>query len=107
MLSDETANGDYPIEKTVQEMRRIIMYTQTNISVENPIEKIAKPNHENRHAISRAAVNIAKQLNASAIIAETKNGSTARSIAGFRPDVKFISGNKSKTRRPTAISSLR
>ena len=95
MLSDETANGDYPIE-TVQEMRRIIMYTQTNISVENPIEKIAKPNHENRHAISRAAVNIAKQLNASAIIAETKNGSTARSIAGFRPDVKLISVTSQK-----------
>ena len=95
MLSDETANGDYPIE-TVQEMRRIIMYTQDNIAVENPIEKIAKPNHENRHAISRAAVSIAKQLNASAIIAETKNGSTARSIAGFRPDIKLISVTSQK-----------
>lgn len=95
MLSDETANGDYPIE-TVQEMRKIIMYTQSNIAVENPIEKIIKPNHENRHAISKAAVSIAKQLNAAAIIAETKNGSTVRSVAGFRPNVKLISVTSQK-----------
>ena len=29
MLSDETANGEYPIE-AVQSMKRIIMYTQTH-----------------------------------------------------------------------------
>lgn len=95
MLSDETANGDYPIG-TVQEMRKIILYTQNNIAVENPIEKLVKPNHENRHAISKAAVNIAEQLKASAIIAETKNGSTARSVAGFRPDIKLISVTSQK-----------
>lgn len=95
MLSDETANGDYPIE-TVREMRKIIVYTQNNISVENPIEKLVKPNHENRHAISKAAVHMARQLNAAAIIAETKNGSTARSIAGFRPEVKLISVTSQK-----------
>ncbi len=90
MLSDETANGRYPIQ-TVKEMRKIIIYTQNNITVEGSLEKLAKPSHEKRHAISGAAVSIAEELRATAIIAETKNGSTARSIAGFRPDLKIIS----------------
>ena len=57
MLSDETANGDYPIE-TVREMRKIIVYTQNNISVENPIEKLVKPNHENRQVVKNYSINL-------------------------------------------------
>ena len=38
MLSDETANGEYPIE-AVQSMKRIIMYTQTHV----PVRPLGEP----------------------------------------------------------------
>ncbi len=88
MLSDETANGDYPIE-TVQSMKRIIMYTQTHV----PVRPLGEPKYLDSHsvAISAAAVKIAKQVHADAIVAETRSGSTAQHIAANRPSLPIIS----------------
>lgn len=82
MLSDETANGKYPI-KAVESMKRVIRYTQQHGHVQ-PLEK---PLHSDSHsvAISAAAVSLAKQLNVDAIVAETKSGATAHHIAAYRP----------------------
>lgn len=83
MLSDETANGSYPVE-AVAAMRKTIMYTQEHWPVD---EMVAEKVHSNRNAIARAAVTIADEVGATAIIAETKSGATAANIAKMRPNL--------------------
>lgn len=88
MLSDETAGGEYPVE-AVQAMRRVIIYTQEHAKV-NPINDLIV-DHAQRDAISTAAVVLAEQISADAIIAETKSGATAANIAAHRPNLPIIS----------------
>lgn len=88
MLSDETANGSYPLE-TVAAMKRVILYTQDNAAVA-PINDYVTQKAQ-LDAISTAAVQLAQQLKVSAIIAETKSGATAATIAGHRPNLPIIS----------------
>ena len=100
MLSDETANGNYPLE-TVAAMKKVILYTQEHLSVA-PITDIIKGKKTHRDAISLAAVNLAHELNASAIVAETKSGATAANIAAHRPDMPIVS----VTSEPRAAQQL-
>ncbi len=88
MLSDETANGKYPLE-TVAAMKKVILYTQDNASVA-PIHDVIAKNLQ-LDAISTAAVSLAEQLKVDAIIAETKSGATAANIAAHRPNLPIIS----------------
>ncbi len=88
MLSDETANGRYPLE-TVGAMKRVILYTQDNAPVAPINDTVAK--NMQLDAISTAAVKLAEQLKVAAIIAETKSGATAATIAGHRPNLPIIS----------------
>jgi pyruvate kinase len=88
MLSDETANGKYPLE-TVAAMKKVILYTQDNAAVA-PIHDIIAKNLT-LDAISTAAVSLAEQLKVDAIIAETKSGATAWNIAAHRPNLPIIS----------------
>jgi pyruvate kinase len=89
MLSDETANGKYPLE-TVGAMKRVILYTQDNVPV-SPLHDYAVAKNVQLDAISTAAVSLAEQLGVDAIIAETKSGATAANIAGHRPNLPIIS----------------
>lgn len=89
MLSDETANGQYPLE-TVAAMKRVILFTQDNAAVA-PIHDEIHGKNAQQDAISAAAVSLAEQLKVDAIIAETKSGATAASIAGHRPNLPIIS----------------
>jgi pyruvate kinase len=89
MLSDETANGKYPLE-TVSAMKRVILYTQDNVPV-SPLHDYAVAKNVKLDAISTAAVSLAEQLGVDAIIAETKSGATAANIAGHRPNLPIIS----------------
>lgn len=88
MLSDETANGRYPLE-TVAAMKKVILYTQDNAPV-LPIDDIVSKNAQ-LDAISTAAVQLAEKLKVDAIIAETKSGATAATIAAHRPNLPIIS----------------
>ena len=88
MLSDETANGKYPLE-TVAAMKKVILYTQDNAPVA-PIHDIIAKNIQ-LDAISTAAVSLAEHLKVDAIIAETKSGATASNIAAHRPNLPIIS----------------
>jgi pyruvate kinase len=88
MLSDETANGTYPLE-AIASMKKTILYTQEHAQV-RPLDK--PDNHESHSlAISAAAVGLARQLNVDAIVAETKTGATAAHIAAHRPMRPIIS----------------
>ncbi len=100
MLSDETANGQYPLE-TIAAMKKVILYTQENVPVA-PITDTILGKKTHRNAIARAAVNLADELGASAIVAETKSGATAASIAACRPNLPIIS----VTSEPRAAQQL-
>ncbi|MCA9324528.1 pyruvate kinase [Candidatus Saccharibacteria bacterium] len=88
MLSDETANGKYPLE-AIASMKRTILYTQEHVQVRPIDEPISSEAHS--VAISAAAVKLAKQLHADAIVAETKSGATAMHIAANRPVRPIVS----------------
>lgn len=88
MLSDETANGHYPIE-AVASMKRTIMYTQEHVEV-RPLD-IPRVLDTHSTAISAAAVSLARHLHADAIVAETKTGATAFHIAAHRPSRPILS----------------
>ncbi|MDC3118700.1 pyruvate kinase [Prochlorococcus sp. AH-716-K03] len=86
MLSNETAVGDYPVE-SVETMATIAR----RIERDYPLKAIEShlpctiPN-----AISAAVSNIARQLDAGAIIPLTKSGSTARNVSKFRPPTPIL-----------------
>ena len=88
MLSDETANGKYPLE-AISSMKKAIIYTQENVEV----VPLANPEMFDKLSamISFAAVKLSKQIPADAIVAETKTGATAEYIAAFRPLRPIIS----------------
>jgi pyruvate kinase len=87
MLSDETANGKYPMD-AIQTMKRVILYTQNNASL-NPIGQ-PKANTDLQDAISSAVLTLADQIKAVAIVAQTKSGTTALSVASHRPDMPIV-----------------
>jgi pyruvate kinase len=87
MLSDETANGKYPIE-AVKTMKRVATYAEQHspLNVFQPQEM--EPTVQ--HAISASVLSLAKNINAAAIVAETKSGATALEIAARRPETALI-----------------
>lgn len=89
MLSEETAIGRYPIE-TVEVMKRVILFTQLN----NPVSvsyHLVETDHKTRQsAISEAILDLAKNVQAQAIVAETKSGATALQIAARRSKQPLI-----------------
>lgn len=90
MLSDETANGSYPVE-SVMTMRKTILYTQDNYDI-NHLETLAdKAEYLKRNAISRAAANLAAELDVDVIVAETRHGGTAENVAAMRPTQPILS----------------
>ena len=89
MLSDETAQGKYPVE-AVKQMKKIILYTQNHIGVA-PLDTDPKGDNESYNAVASAAVKLAEKINADVIICETASGATADSIATERPTLPIIS----------------
>ena len=94
MLSDETANGSYPLE-SVGAMKRAILYTQEHSPVIE-VKDHTVPENAQRDAISGAAVHLADQLGVDVIVAETKSGATAMNLAGYRPNLPIISVTSEK-----------
>lgn len=91
MLSDETANGQYPIE-SVKMMKRIILYTQENAPLKVAFGK--RPGEEQtltrQGAICDAVIELADHVQARAIVAETRSGATALQISSRRPDRPIV-----------------
>lgn len=120
MLSDETANGQFPIE-AVQVMKRVVLYTQEN----SPLKAVFPEDtddYSRQSAIGRAIISLAESIRAQAIVAETKSGATAVQIAARRPDVPVIAvtsdarttqqlalvyGTKSYTRPPDKFAAVK
>lgn len=82
MLSGETSVGEYPIE-TVQTMARIIEATEKDGL--NRIPPLGSKPKTRGGAITRAAVEIAEQLDAKYICTFTQSGDSARRLSRLRP----------------------
>jgi len=88
MLSEETAAGQYPLE-AVTTMKDVIMYSEATRPVEVHYPAY-QPEHTRQVAISKAILSLAENIDAVAVVAETKSGATAQQISSYRPDVPVI-----------------
>lgn len=90
MLSDETANGKYPLE-TVEAMKKVILYTQNHSKIANlakiPVGEVS----EVYDAISDAAARLAEGIDADVIVCQTASGATAVMMAAQRPNLPIVS----------------
>jgi pyruvate kinase len=92
MLSGETAAGKYPID-ALRMMVRIAQKTEADINYKHRFEhNVNKTSNDITAAISHATCTTSYDLNAKAIVAVTKSGSSARMISRYRPDCMIISG---------------
>ena len=86
MLSDETANGSYPLE-TVQEMKKVILFTQNH----SRVASIIRNTDETYAAISAAVARLAEDIAADVIVCQTASGVTAMTMASERPNLPIVS----------------
>lgn len=89
MLSDETANGAYPVE-AVKEMKKVILYTQNNSTI-IPCDQEIDEESRDYNAIASSAVELAEKIEADLIVCATATGATASAISTQRPDLPIIS----------------
>lgn len=90
MLSGETAAGLYPIE-SVRTMSAIALEAEESLDAFGILQNI-RPNPSNvvTEAVSQAAIAMSAHLSASAIVAVTETGFTARMISKYRPHCPII-----------------
>lgn len=94
MLSDETANGSYPLE-TVKEMKKVILFTQNH-------SRVATVNRDNGTleavytAISEAAARLAENIDADVIVCQTASGVTSMMMASERPNLPIVTVTSNK-----------
>ncbi|MFZ4812906.1 MAG: pyruvate kinase [Phototrophicaceae bacterium] len=90
MLSNETANGTYPIE-SVQMMSDIALTAEARISPERPeVNRVRREKEAITDAIAASVYEIAKQLKPRAIVTSTISGYTARNVSAERARVPII-----------------
>ena len=89
MLSDETANGRYPLE-TVKEMKKVILYTQNHSRI-SWIPQTPESGREVYDAISNSAARLAEKIDADVMICQTASGVTSTTMAAQRPNLPIVS----------------
>ncbi|MCX7682480.1 MAG: pyruvate kinase [Anaerolineae bacterium] len=89
MLSGETAVGRYPVEAT-ETMARICANAEAHLPFGRLLHGQAHVHGTITEAISCAAVEIAAEVGARAIITATLSGRTARMVARHRPAVPIL-----------------
>jgi len=90
MLSAETAAGAYPIE-AVSIMARIIGNTEAHIAKhpqDGPAQLKVEPSVY--HAVAQAAVKLADDINAAALVVFTATGNTAVRVSRERPQLPLV-----------------
>jgi pyruvate kinase len=87
MLSEETASGNYPVE-AVDYMARIARNAVRTF--DHPRYLSLTPEKDVSESVAYAACVLADHLDAEAIIATTRSGSTAMHISRFKPRTRII-----------------
>jgi pyruvate kinase len=91
MLSGETANGKYPKE-AVKVMNRIAIDTENWVASQgfHIASSVKRVGNSSTEAIAKASVQLTEQVGCKFIVAATASGSTARTIAKYRPNQKIV-----------------
>jgi pyruvate kinase len=90
MLSGETASGRYPVE-AVAAMDRIARHVEGRTRAEAPTAPPpCAPPHDFTFALAGAAVELAEQAGARALLAFTESGRTAAIVATWRPEMPLL-----------------
>ena len=106
MLSGETAIGDDPV-RVVETMDRIVRQVEASPEYDEGREAhIPAADDESRtEALARSARYLARDVGASAIVAASESGYTARKTAKFRPGVPVVATTPNdRVRRQLALS---
>jgi pyruvate kinase len=97
MLSEETAIGKYATEAT-ETMAKIALEAETAIPYEGILQERSHDNPpEVNDATARAACQIARQVQAKAIVAFTSGGTTALRVSKYRPRQIILAITASET----------
>ncbi len=90
MLSGETANGNYPVE-AVQTMNKIAQRIESSLHYKKIFVNQGFAHLQNTtDAIAHATVQLAYELDASAIITPTETGYTTRVVSKYRPKAVIV-----------------
>ncbi|ATW89717.1 pyruvate kinase [Halohasta litchfieldiae] len=91
MLSGETAIGDHPV-RVVETMADIVNgVEETDEYAESVEQRVPSAKDQSRtEALARSARYLARDIGASAVVAASESGYTARKTAKFRPQVPIV-----------------
>jgi len=89
MLSEETTLGEFPIQ-AVEVMTRVAVRVEQEIDHASVLQNSHLTRKSITDSFSYAAVNRAHEIGASAIVALSKSGDTARMVSRYRPHKPFI-----------------
>lgn len=87
MLSGETASGQYPLA-ALDAMSRVLSETEAHVFATSPMED--QPALTEREARAEAAVKLASNIHAKALVVMTRTGKTAVDVCKFRPTIPII-----------------
>lgn len=103
MLSAETSIGRYP-EFAVYEMSKIAFQAEKSMPEFPKIHKQKNESIYQAHVISKAAGQIARDLQVKAIVTPTRSGTTALLVSKQRPDMQIIAPtSRDKTARRMSL----
>ena len=106
MLSAETAVGDHPV-RVVETMDRIVQQVEESAEYAESVEQRVPDAAEDSRteALARAARYLSRDVGASAVVAASESGYTARKTAKFRPAVPVVATTPNdRVRRQLALS---
>lgn len=89
MLSSETAIGKYPVE-SVKMMADVITYTEQNAVTSHYPRRRERSVESTPEAVTDAACQVARNVDAHALVAFTQSGSTAYLAARRRPNLPIL-----------------
>ena len=105
MLSGETAVGDHPV-RVVETMDRIVRDVEGSPEyAENLERRVPAADQSRTDALARSARFLARDIDATAVVAASESGYTALKAAKFRPPIPVVASTpRDEVRRRLALS---